>query len=72
MLNKGILQSVYIGFGIATFAFLGDLTASYIKRKFEVKDYGRLLPGHGGILERFDSLIFSGSFIYIIRAYIHI
>jgi phosphatidate cytidylyltransferase len=72
VLNKDIIQSVYIGFGISTFAFLGDLSASYIKRKFAVKDYSGLLPGHGGMLDRFDSLIFSGSFIYIMRTYIPI
>ena len=72
MLNKGFLPALCIGFGISTFAFLGDLSASYIKRKFDVKDYSRLLPGHGGILDRFDSLIFSGSFIYIIKTYIDI
>lgn len=71
MLNKEIIQSIYFGFGISTFAFLGDLSASYIKRKFEVKDYSSLLPGHGGFLDRFDSLIFSGSAIYVINIYIN-
>jgi phosphatidate cytidylyltransferase len=72
MLNKEFMQSLYFGFGISTFAFLGDLSASYIKRNFGVKDYSRLLPGIGGVLDKFDSLIFCGSFIYIIRVYIHL
>lgn len=72
MLNKDFLPALCIGFGISSFAFLGDVSASFVKRKFDVKDYSGLLPGHGGILDRFDSLIFSGSFIYVITTYIHI
>ncbi len=45
---------------------LGDLSASAIKRNYEVKDYGKIIPGHGGVLDRFDSVIFVAPFIYIL------
>lgn len=44
---------------------LGDLSASLIKRKLGVKDYGKLIPGHGGILDRFDSVLFVAPILYI-------
>lgn len=43
---------------------IGDLAASAIKRNFEIKDYGNIIPGHGGIMDRFDSMIMTAPFIY--------
>lgn len=43
---------------------VGDLAASAIKRNHDIKDYGKLIPGHGGILDRFDSVIFTAPIIY--------
>ncbi len=48
----------------AVVAVIGDLAASAIKRNNDIKDYGKLIPGHGGIMDRFDSIIFTAPIIY--------
>ena len=48
----------------ALISMVGDLAASAIKRNHDVKDYGKLIPGHGGIMDRFDSVIFTAPVVY--------
>lgn len=50
----------------AVISQVGDLAASAIKRNHEIKDYGKLIPGHGGIMDRFDSVIFTAPMIYFL------
>ncbi len=61
--NAPIIFAI-IGAAGALVAVIGDLAASAIKRNNEIKDYGKLIPGHGGIMDRFDSIIFTAPIIY--------
>lgn len=54
----------------AVLSQFGDLFASAIKRNHDIKDYGKLIPGHGGILDRFDSVIVTAPVIYILSRYL--
>lgn len=61
MLEYGIICGVG-----ALLSMVGDLAASAIKRNHGIKDYGKLIPGHGGIMDRFDSVIFVSPVIYML------
>lgn len=52
----------------AVISQVGDLSASAIKRNYEIKDYGTLIPGHGGILDRFDSVIITAPIVYFLAS----
>lgn len=53
----------------AVLGMLGDLSASVIKRQFNVKDYGTIMPGHGGVMDRFDSVMFTLPTAFMISYY---
>ena len=62
--DAGVIQYALICAVGALISMVGDLAASAIKRNHDIKDYGNLIPGHGGILDRFDSVIFTAPIIY--------
>ncbi len=53
-----------LGLLCGVFSEIGDLAASLIKRQYNIKDYGHILPGHGGIMDRIDSIIFIAPLVY--------
>ncbi len=72
MINGGVhtfrvnwLYLVGLAVVISVLGVVGDLTASLVKRECSVKDFGNLLPGHGGILDRFDSVLVAAPFAYL-------
>lgn len=59
-------QLMWIGISVSLLSQYGDITASWIKRKLGIKDFGTILPGHGGILDRFDGWIYALPIVWLI------
>ena len=68
--SKEIIILACIAAVAGLISMIGDLTASAIKRNYDIKDYGKLIPGHGGILDRFDSMIITAPIIYYLAFYL--
>ena len=66
----GVFGGVVLGFFGGILGLLGDLSISVLKRQVEVKDSGKLFPGHGGMLDRLDSVLFVLPFVYQIARWI--
>ncbi len=65
-----VLMIVIICVAGAVMSMVGDLAASAIKRNNNIKDYGKLIPGHGGIMDRFDSVIVTAPMVYFLSVYL--
>lgn len=56
---------IWTGISVALLSQYGDLTASWIKRRMDIKDFGNILPGHGGMLDRFDGWIYALPLVWL-------
>ena len=63
-------QWIILGVLVSIFGVIGDLIASMFKRQTGVKDTGKIIPGHGGVIDRLDSIIFAAPFIYLYLKFI--
>ena len=59
---------ILLGLPVSLVSIVGDLFMSLVKRRYDVKDYGRLFPGHGGVLDRFDSVLATATVLYLLCA----
>ena len=64
IIDVNFLRLILISPFASLISVLGDLSFSMIKRQFQIKDFGKIMPGHGGVLDRFDSVLFTLPFIY--------
>ena len=70
--KEAIIHCFIIGLIASVFSVFGDLTASAYKRSMGIKDYGKLIPGHGGIMDRFDSVLYTAPVVYYYIQFMHL
>ncbi len=64
-----VVDAIAIGVPGSMLGMVGDLSESLLKRSFGVKDSGKILPGHGGMLDRIDALMFVAPYVYLYAAW---
>ncbi len=67
--TANVIETIIAGLIVSVISQFGDLIASLIKRHYGIKDYGKLFPGHGGVMDRFDSIIAIAPFLLMICAF---
>ncbi|MDR3272231.1 MAG: phosphatidate cytidylyltransferase [Flavobacteriaceae bacterium] len=67
VMTGSTIHFLFMGSCITISSFLGDLSASYVKRLYNVKNFSSAIPEHGGFLDRFDSLILAGAVVHLIE-----
>ena len=65
-----VLLFILIGFFASIFTLFGDLFESFLKRKVGIKDMGKIMPGHGGVLDRIDGTLFAMVLIYLVFLFV--
>lgn len=68
--SGGFIPSLLISTLISISSIFGDLFESYLKREADIKDSGSILPGHGGVLDRFDGIFFGGIAMYLLLSFL--
>ncbi|MDU7693027.1 MAG: phosphatidate cytidylyltransferase [Helicobacter sp.] len=70
LLHHNFIMSIFLSLLVALFGTFGDLFESFLKRRVDLKDCGGILPGHGGVLDRFDAVLFGAIGLYYLLHFI--